>query len=546
LIGTAFIWVVLACGTSVETARVTPVPAELQDHCTENIGEKRVEQVADQVYVAIGYDLGNTVVITTPEGNVVIDAMSRPDRAAEARADLPQGKTLALIYTHSHADHIGGASAWIDEGTEVWATEAFTPHFVKQYGVFREIEQRRASRQHGAHLSPEDLPCTSIGPRLDFTENAIGTGIRMPTHTFSGAQTLRFGGVEVELVAAPGETEDQLFVWLPEAGALMPGDNFYRAFPNLYTIRGTRRRPVDDWVNSLDAMRAREPAHLVPSHTRPIAGKEEVQSALVDYRDAIAWVRDAVVRGANEGLGPEDIDVTLPKHLAESPYLSELYGELEWSAKGIYTSELGWFEGGGGQLNPPPDVVAREIELMGGREAVLAEAQSTDDPQWALYLYEKLEMSAPDALRQRAEAVANTNERAYLLELAWEVDNGVPETVIPELDDVFLNSLPLEVFFEGMSVRVRPEVSGDVHETLLFDFGDTRWYVTQRRGVAQVVEGQMLPGTPEPFATLHTDPLTWKRIVLRQETTQDAIGDDRLTIDGNPLAVKTFTDRFRR
>ena len=60
------------------------------------------------------------------------------------------------------------------------------------------------------------------------------------------------------------------------------------------------------------------------------------------------------------------------------------------------------------------------------------------------------------------------------------------------------------------------------------------------------MEGEMLPGTPEPFATLHTDPLTWKRIALRQETTQDAIGDDRLTIDGNPLAVKRFTDRFER
>ena len=535
----------LACSRPVETARVVPVPSELSTHCAEAIGEKRVEQLTDRVWVAIGYDLGNTIVVTTDEGNVVIDAMSRPDRAAEARAALPQGPTAALVFTHSHADHIGGASAWVDEGTEVWATENFTGHFLKQYGLFREIEQRRASRQHAAHLGDDELPCTSIGPRLDFSDNKIATGIRMPDHTFSGMQEMTVGGVRIQLIEAHGETDDQLFVWLPDEGVLLPGDNFYRAFPNLYTIRGTSRRPVDDWIQSLDAMRALEPTVLVPSHTKPVLG-DEIEPALRDYRDAISWVRDAVVRGANDGLGPDDVDVTLPAHLAGSPYLVELYGELEWSARGIYVSELGWYEGGAGQLNPPSDVDAREIDLMGGPEAVLAEAMSTDDEQWALHLLEKLGRSDPDILRARAEDVANTNERAYLLELAWEAENGIPETVIPPLDDAFLEALPLDIFFRQMAARVRPETAGDVHETLLIELEDTRWYVTIRYGVAEVSEGEPLPGTPEPFATLRTNALTWKQIALRQVTTAEAVASGALEIDGNPLAVRAFTDRFRR
>lgn len=535
----------LACSGGAPTERVVPVPPELSEHCEQAIGERRVEQLTERVYVAIGYDLGNTIVVTTDEGNVVIDAMSRPDRAAQARLDLPQGPTVALVLTHSHADHVGGASAWVDEGTRVWATERFTGHFLKQYGLFREVEQLRASRQHAAHLGDEELPCTSIGPRLDFSEG-LGSGMRLPTDTFTGRQELQVGGVRIVLVEAHGETDDQLFVWLPDEGVLLPGDNFYRAFPNLYTIRGTSRRPVDEWIASLDAMRALEPAWLVPSHTRPVEGREEIQTALRDYRDAISWVRDAVVRAANADLGPDEVDITLPAHLAASPYLVELYGELEWSAKGIYASELGWYDGRAGSLNPPPDVEARELALMGGPEAVLAEAMATEDPQWALYLLDKLDRTDPDRLRERAGQVANSNERAYLLELAWEEERGVPPLIVPVLDDAFLESLPLDIFFRQMAARVRPELAAEVHETLLIDFGHSRWYVTQRLGVAEVSEGEALPGTPEPFATLHTDALTWKRVALKQESTLDAVAAGRLVIDGNPLAVRAFTERFRR
>ena len=56
-----------------------------------------------------------------------------------------------------------------------------------------------------------------------------------------------------------------VFVWLPDKKTLFPGDNFYRTFPNLYTIRGTPYRDLAGWVNSLDMMRYLEPEYLVPN-----------------------------------------------------------------------------------------------------------------------------------------------------------------------------------------------------------------------------------------------------------------------------------------
>jgi alkyl sulfatase BDS1-like metallo-beta-lactamase superfamily hydrolase len=69
-----------------------------------------------------------------------------------------------------------------------------------------------------------------------------------------------------------------------------------RAFPNLYTIRGTTPRPIRSWIQSLDDMRKLEPEYMVPSHTEPVVGKEEVAKQLTDYRDGITWVYVETIR----------------------------------------------------------------------------------------------------------------------------------------------------------------------------------------------------------------------------------------------------------
>ena len=50
-------------------------------------------------------------------------------------------------------------------------------------------------------------------------------GLLRPTTTFDGERkSFKVSGVEFELVFAPGETFDQIFVWLPKYKALLPGD----------------------------------------------------------------------------------------------------------------------------------------------------------------------------------------------------------------------------------------------------------------------------------------------------------------------------------
>ena len=65
----------------------------------------------------------------------------------------------------------------------------------------------------------------------------------IPTHTFKEKLDINpVKGVELTLYHAPGETNDQIIIWWPEKRILFPADNIYRAFPNLYAIRGTSAR----------------------------------------------------------------------------------------------------------------------------------------------------------------------------------------------------------------------------------------------------------------------------------------------------------------
>lgn len=45
-------------------------------------------------------------------------------------------------------------------------------------------------------------------------------------------------GVSLELVANPGESEDQICVWLPRSRSLCPADTYYACWLNLYAVRG--------------------------------------------------------------------------------------------------------------------------------------------------------------------------------------------------------------------------------------------------------------------------------------------------------------------
>jgi alkyl sulfatase BDS1-like metallo-beta-lactamase superfamily hydrolase len=552
----------------------TPALETISRHCDEQVGAPRIERVSEHVWASQGYDLASTVLIHTDDGNVIVDTSLNPVAARAVKAALseaaPPGPVKAIIYTHSHVDHTMGTTAWAENGTRIWATDSFASHWFKQFGMFGRSEATRGMRQMAYHVPREEVPCSAIGPILPTStlNDMSEVGPLMPTDTFSGVKVLDIGGLKIELISAPGETHDQLIVWVPDDKTLLAADDYYWAFPNLYTIRGTSPRPTDEWIKSIDDMRRLEPEHLVPSHTSILNGKDKIAEILTNYRDAIQYVRDDVIRRANRG---EDIDtiaesVKLPPGLARLPYLWEGYGQVDWSARAIYTNNLGWFDGRADKLYPMDHAEAarREIEMMGGADMVAGQARKAlkeGDAKWAVHLLSKLNdsglatgsLSAPlkemlaEGYRQVAAGTANTNGRAYLLESALELAQGPPAPLNSRLPVEAVISMPVDFVFSNMPPRLDTGKAAGIHESVLYVFPDSgrQFTVTVRNGVAEVIEGEPLPGTPAPLATVFADTLTYKLIALKMLDMPAAFTQGKIRVEGNLPALVAFMGRFQ-
>ncbi|MBW1799126.1 MAG: alkyl/aryl-sulfatase [Deltaproteobacteria bacterium] len=409
---------------------------------------KDIINIADNIYVAVGYAASNPSMIVGDDGIIIIDTTESIEAAGNALAEfrkITDKPIKAIIYTHGHRDHVSGAKVFADEGSkpEIYARSnvfnPLDPKNKKRPGYFK-ILGKRTVRQFGIRMLKPHTERINIGlgPAVRPIKG-LGKGFVAPTKTFSGDQMdITVSGVRMELHKAAGETNDQLFVWLPEKKVLFCGDNFYQAFPNLYAIRGTKYRDFNIWANSLDKMTAFPIEHLISGHTRPISGAEEAKQALMDYRDAIRFIISKTAEGMNKGLTPDDLVeyVKLPAHLAEKYYLQEFYGSVAWSVRAYFAGTLGWFDGNPSTLFPtsPDEKAKRMAELVGGEDVLLAKmkkAAEAGEFQWAMELADliirlgthKKEATAvkANALRALADQQINACARNYYLTYAKEL-----------------------------------------------------------------------------------------------------------------------------
>ena len=314
---------------------------------------EQVVEVAQGVYVAVGYTVSNVGMVVGDDGVIIIDTGLDPviaKRILEQFRKITDKPIKAVIFTHGHGDHTGGAKVFAtSEGVDVWARPNYGSEDRPLKAAGLTIQQTRGARQGGFRLPADMRINNGIAPaQRPQGREAFGPGQVQPTQTFAEERkSLEIAGVKLELVATPGETDDQLAVWLPATKVLFCGDNFYKSFPNLYAIRGTPYRDVRTWYMSLDKLLQQGAEHLVAGHTRPISGAMEVKQVLTDYRDAVRFVHDKTVEGMNKGLTPDQLVeyVKLPAELADKDYLREYYGSVPWGVRAIFDGYLGWFDG---------------------------------------------------------------------------------------------------------------------------------------------------------------------------------------------------------
>lgn len=410
-------------------------------------------QVSPSVWVSVAEDVSNVAMIRGKDGLVLVDTGMIPDRAATTLnsfrniASSDGWPIRAIIYTHGHGDHTGGSPVFCAEGSnpEIWARVNFGAETAPfERASLMPLFKARGARQGGFTLPPEKRICNGIAPiRYPRAGGAVfsgKTGAVPPDHFFgSDSLTLNIAGVKLQLLATPSETDDALSVWFPEERVLFCGDALYRSFPNVYPVRGTGNRDIPSWCASLKLLGSLEADVLVPGHTDPFFGRDQVQEVLASYGEALAHVYEKTIEGMNAGRNPDELarSVRLPEHLAQLDYLGEYYGNVSWTVRNIFNSFVGWFDGNPLHLVEdftPGEEARRMADLVGGEDELFRKAQAAldrNDAAWAARLADHLLALNPekaeyrhlkaDALELLAEGMLTATGRNYTLTTAQEL-----------------------------------------------------------------------------------------------------------------------------
>lgn len=389
-------------------------------------GQTEALQINEVIFQATGF--GNTFMVVTSEGNVIIDTSlaANAARHKELLQEVSNGPVKYIILTHAHGDHTGGVDLWREEATEIIAQEEHYEFVNYQYRLQGLFGERNAAQfpALARNLAPqaEQQQISSITEQL---EN-FGAAIK-PTVMFESEYRFELGGTEFVVMHTPGETYDHLSVWIPQYKAVFVGDNYYSSFPNMYTLRGTKPRWALDYVESIDRVLELEPEIMIPSHGEPVLGYNNIEVAASRYRDAILYVHDQTVLGMNQG---KDVYTLMEKiKLPSDLDIGEGYGTIAWSVRGIYENYVGWFDGKPATMLsiPPSDVYPSLVEMAGGADAVATLARGYFDNgsfELALHAANIALESEPnnqstlqiklDALQALLARSKNTNETGWL------------------------------------------------------------------------------------------------------------------------------------
>lgn len=539
---------------------------------TAEFAPPKVYEPAPGVFSAVGYGIANSIMVVGKSGVVIIDTTDSLDEAKKVWAEFEPkagGKPIvAIVYTHNHNDHINGAGAYpLARNGKVIAHSTLLREAAKWNGVAAPSVAARAARMYGVFLpkgTPDGFVSVGIGPFLSAAGPSAANGFIAPNTVFDDKLSLTLGGERFVFEHAPGETEDQILVWMPDRKILFPGDNFYKAFPNLYTIRGTSYRDPVQWADSLDRMRALKPEVLVPSHTRPIVGAGEIEARLTNYRDAIRFTHDQAVRGMNAGLSPDEIAarVKLPVHLAADPWLFEHYGTVEWSVRSVVNGYMGWFGGDPAFLSfDPPEVRSQEIvALAGGGAQALAAAEKAQDEKrwkWAAELANHVARADPalkpqaDALQARAlrqlgyESVS-PNGRNFYLQRALELDRKAPSYAMiagSRQGAAQAQGLPAAAIVATFPVRLNAQKAADTQSAIGLKLaGEGDWTIRVRRGVAETARGLPTDGA----VIVSASKVDWAAASATPAALQAALASGKLKLErGDAAALAAFLDLFR-
>lgn len=524
-------------------------------------------EVADGIWQARGYDISNLTFIAGENGWVLVDVLTSGATAAAclelANQTLGARPVTAVIYTHSHADHFGGilgvtSEEAVERGdVRVIAPEGFLREAVSENIIAGPAMARRSGYMFGSLLPPSVRGHVDSG--LGVVTPLAPPGLVAPTEEITATGTeLDVDGIRIVFQNTPGgEAPAEMNFLFPDKRVLCMAENCTHTMHNALTPRGAQVRDTLGWskyINEALDLFIDHTDTLFSTHHWPRFGQADARQFLISQRDLYRWLHDQTMRLANHGHTPTEIaeQLTLPACFAAQSHTREYYGTVSHNSKAVYQRYLGWFDGNPANLNPhpPQESGRRYVQAIGGRDAVLAQAQAAMDDgdyRWAAQLLNHLVFADPndqDARELQADAFEQLGYQAesgpwrnFYLTGALELRAGGPQSV-GRGGRAMTNAMSIDMVFDALGVRLKAEEVEGRQVTLNWRFPDINEdHVLGLANCALHHRPDCLD--PDADATLTLDKRTLGLILTGSMTALDAIEQGLLAIDGDGEAVMT-------
>lgn len=457
----------------------------LQRQAVLNMAYGLYEVLPGKIYQVRGFDLANISFIKGDTGWIVFDPLTAKETAAAAlkfiNERLGARPVVAVIYSHSHADHFGGVRGVVDEAdvksgkVKIIAPVGFMEHAVAENVYAGNAMTRRLFYQYGV-LLPRS-PFGHVDQSIGKNTAAGNLGLIPPTVIVStDFEDMTIDGVKMVFQNTPGtEAPSEMNTYFPDLKAFWAAENVTGTVHNIYTLRGALVRDALKWSKNINEALYRfgkEADVMFASHSWPRWGNARIQEVMRTQRDIYANLNNEVLHLANQGVTINEIQNVYkpPKSLQNQWAAHSYHGSEEHNSRAIINRYLGYWDANPATLIPlsPRDSAPLYVEMMGGSAKIITKGKQLYD-QGKYYLAQEIlnklvyaepkNQEAKDLLADVFEQIGYQKEspsvRNSFLAGAYELRHGVPEGVSPKASGPdMIRAMSTDLWLDFLAIRL--------------------------------------------------------------------------------------------
>ncbi|MGD8733947.1 MAG: alkyl sulfatase dimerization domain-containing protein [Gammaproteobacteria bacterium] len=460
----------------------------LQRQAILNMNYGLYEVLPGKIYQVRGFDLANISFIRGDTGWIIFDPLTAKETAAAAlkfvNEQLGERPVVAVVYSHSHADHFGGVRGVVEESdvrsgkVKIIAPVGFMDHAISENVYAGNAMSRRLFFQYGVLLprSPFGHVDQSIGKNT-----AAGNLGLLPPNVIieDDIEEMTIDGVRMVFQNTPGtEAPAEMNTYFPDMKAFWAAENITGTIHNIYTLRGALVRDPLEWskqINKALYLFGQDAEVMFASHSWPRWGNDRIQEVMRSQRDTYAHLNNGVLHLANQGITINQIHnvYEVPESLQQQWSARSYHGSVEHNSRAVVNRYLGYWDGNPTTLIPlsPADSAPLYVEMMGGAEPILARGRALYEEgkyRHAQEILNKLVYAEPenqeakDLLADVFEQIGYQQEspsvRNSFLAAAYELRNGIPSGASPKTGGPdMISAMTTGLWLDFLGIRLDSE-----------------------------------------------------------------------------------------